>query len=118
MSDLDYKTLAEKLKELYPKGYKPGTNYAWRGSTMEIVRKLQTLVIKYNFKFTEEEAIEATKKYVDSFNGDYRFMRLLKYFLLKTIRDGEGGTDISSEFMSLIENGAQEPEENKFIDMR
>jgi hypothetical protein len=100
----ELEALAVKLKELFPKGNKPGTCYSWRGNTAEIVRKLKNLIVKYHCKFTEEEAIEATSKYVASFNGDYRYMRLLKYFLLKTSRDNEGGTEIDSDFMTYLEN--------------
>lgn len=105
--------LAEKLKEIYPKGKKDGTTYMWRGTTAEIVRKLQTLIEKYNFDFTDEEAIEATKYYVESFKGDYRYMQLLKYFLLKTARDADGNVEIKSEFMSIISNRGQLEEERK-----
>lgn len=96
--------LAKKLQEIYPSGRKDGTNYTWKGTTAEIVRKLKTLQTKYKFKFTDEQAIKATKTYVESFNGSYRFMQLLKYFILKAVRDADGNTDIKSEFMALIEN--------------
>ena len=96
--------LARKLQEIYPSGRKDGTNYLWRGTVAEIVRKLKTLETKYKFKFTDEQAIKATEAYVQSFNGNYRFMQLLKYFILKTGRDEDGNTEIKSEFMALIEN--------------
>lgn len=96
----DYIKVAKKMQDLFPKGKKEGTNYAWRDATAVIAKKLKTLVVKFNFTFTEEEALEATKKYVDSFNGNYKYMQLLKYFILKTEMNG----DIKSEFMSLIEN--------------
>lgn len=96
--------IANKLRELFPKGNKPGTNYSWRGSTVEIARKLKNLVAKYNCKFTEEEAINATKAYVESFNGDYKYMKLLKYFLLKTPINNNGDIEVQSEFMSYLEN--------------
>ena len=96
--------VANKLRELFPKGNKPGTNYSWRGSTVEIARKLKNLVAKYNCKFTEEEAINATKAYIESFNGDYRYMKLLKYFLLKTPINNNGDIEVQSEFMSYLEN--------------
>lgn len=99
--DEEFNALAEKLRELYPEGKKPGTTYYWRDSVPMIARKLKTLVAKFGAKFTEEEAINATKKYVDSFNGDYRYMHLLKYFLLKL--DKESG-DMKSEFLSILQN--------------
>lgn len=104
--DKEFRELAEKLKELFPKGKKAGTTYMWRDSTAVIARKLKTLVVKYDYEFTEEQALKATKAYVESFNGDYTYMQLLKYFILKSLPDGE----IKSDFMSYIENEGQEDE--------
>ena len=108
----DFNALADKLREIFPKGNKAGTNYNWRSSTAEIARKLKNLVFKYNCKFTEEEAIEATKAYVSSFNGDYKYMKLLKYFLLKTPRNNNGDVEIESDFMTYLENKGAAEEHN------
>ena len=100
-TDVKYERLAEKMRELYPKGLKPGTTYYWRDSTPIIAKKLKTVVEKFNTQFTEEQALDATRRYVESFNGDYRFMQLLKYFILKTDR---ATGDIRSDFLSLLQN--------------
>lgn len=115
----DFDDLANKLRELFPKGNKAGTNYNWRGSTAEIARKLKNLVVKYGCRFTDEEAIEATKAYVSSFNGDYKYMKLLKYFLLKTPRNNNGDVEIESEFMTYLENkgAAEEYNGNWAVDL-
>ena len=111
----DYLRVAKRLQEIYPKGKKEGTTYAWRDCTAVIAKKLKTLVVKYDFKFTEDDAITATKKYVESFNGNYKYMQLLKYFLLKNDVNG----DIKSEFMSLIENDDIElNNDSEFCDIR
>ena len=113
--DEDYMRVAKKLQELYPKGKKEGTSYAWRDCTAVIAKKLKTLVVKYDFKFTEDDAIFVTKKYVDSFNGNYKYMQLLKYFILKNELNG----DIKSEFMSLLENKDIElTNDNEFCEIR
>ena len=96
-----YDNLAKKLQELFPKGKKPGTNYMWRDSYSIIARKLRTVVKKFGISFTDEEAILATKKYVDSFKGDYRYMQLLKYFLLKK---NTNTLEENSQFLSYLEN--------------
>lgn len=96
-----YDELADKLRELYPKGRKEGTSYLWRDSSAKIANKLRTLVKKYNFKFTDEQAINATKRYIESFNGNYNYMQLLKYFILK--KDKDTGEE-NSQLMSYIEN--------------
>lgn len=108
----DFEAIANKLREIFPKGNKAGTNYNWRGSIAEIARKLKNLVVKYGCKFTEEEAIEATKAYVASFNGDYKYMKLLKYFLLKTPRNNNGDVEIESDFMTYLENKGAAEEHN------
>ena len=96
--------VAESLRELYPKGKKPGTTYMWKDSNTIIAQKLKTLVVKFGYKSTKEQAIEATRRYIESFRGDYRYMQLLKYFILKTDRStGE----IRSDFMSYIDNENQ-----------
>ena len=100
----DFESLANQLREIFPKGNKAGTNYNWRGSTAEIARKLKNLVVKYGCKFTDEEAIEATTAYEASFNGDYKYMKLLKYFLLKTPRNNNGDVEIEADFMTYLEN--------------
>ena len=101
-----YELLAEKLRELYPSGKKPGTNYQWRDSNAIIAKKLKALVKKYGETFTDEEAIDATKRYVESFNGNYQYMQLLKYFISKRkVIDGE--IEESSQLLSFIENKEQ-----------
>lgn len=102
--DSEYEAVAAKMREIFPAGRKPGTTYLWRDSVAVIARKLKTLTVQYGCKFTEEEALRATKNYVESFNGDYRFMQLLKYFILK--KDTSTG-EIRSDFMALLESGGE-----------
>lgn len=108
----EFLDIAESLRELYPKGKKPGTTYMWKDSNTIIAQKLKTLVVKFGYKFTKEQAIDATKRYIDSFKGDYRYMQLLKYFILKTDRSiGE----VRSDFMSYIENAGQEEVDSNWL---
>lgn len=99
--DEEYTALAEKLKEIYPKGRKPGTSYMWRDATGVIARKLKAVCIQFNVQLSESKAIEATTAYVNSFNGDYTYMQLLKYFILK--KDPKTG-ELRSDFLSYVEN--------------
>lgn len=107
--------LAEKLRELYPEGKKQGTQYYWRDSNSVIVKKLKALVKKYGDCFTDEQAINATKKYVESFNGKYQFMQLLKYFISKNVVKG-GEVEETSQLLSYIENAGQEDKQQMTID--
>ena len=105
--DAEFIELANELRELYPAGRKEGTTYMWRGTTAEIAKKLKTLVVKYKYSFTREQVLKATKDYISSFNGNYKKMRLLKYFILKSERDADDNVNVISELMTLIENEGQ-----------
>lgn len=109
----NFNTLADQLKELFPKGKKPGTTLMWRGSSYEIAKKLRTLVKKTGAKFTNEEAIEATKRYVESFNGNYSYMQILPYFILKQV-PVNGIYEERSQLLSYIENANQEDVDNSW----
>ena len=45
--DKEFRELADKLKELFPKGKKAGTTYMWRDSIPKIVLRLKAFVKKY-----------------------------------------------------------------------
>ena len=98
--------LAKKLKELFPKGKKPGTSLMWRGSDFEVSKKLKTLIKKTGAEFTDEQAIEATRKYVESFNGIYNYMQILPYFIIKQV-PVNGVYEERSQLLSYIENEGQ-----------
>lgn len=107
-----YISLAKEMQNIYPNGKKAGTTYYWKGSLSEIVHKLKTLEVKHNFKLDKVKVLEATKNYVESFHGDYKYMSLLKYFILKYDKVDMGGAELKSSLMSIIENGGQINEDN------
>lgn len=83
------KELADKLRSIYPEGKMAGTSYYYRCNRADIVRKLKSFFRRYG-EYTPEQIIEATQRYVDSFNGNYTYLRLLKYFIWKDEnKDGE-----------------------------
>lgn len=100
--------LATRLKEIFPKGKKDGTNYYWADGVALIVRRLTLFFKKYGNKFTDEQIVQATEKYVQGFNGNYQYMRLLKYFILKEKVGANGEVEGDSELISYIENAGQE----------
>lgn len=83
--------LAMQLRSLFPEGSKaPG--HTWKSSAREVSLKLKRWRVLYGktvmddgtiHQWTNDEIFEATKRYVESFNGNYKFMRTLKYFILK-----------------------------------
>lgn len=103
-SGINFESLAKKLQEVYPDGIKSGTTYPWRGTTDEIAQKLRTLVVKYDFSFTEEEAINAVKEYIESFKEPCQYTLILKNFILWVHKDKTGCYEMESMFMTIVEN--------------
>lgn len=106
-NDDRFNNLADKLRELFPTGRKPGTQLQWRDSTKVIAQRLKAFVKKFDVEFTDEQAIEATKKYISGFNGNYQFMQVLKYFIMKAGKE-DGTSIINSQLLSYMENAGQE----------
>lgn len=103
--DVDrYTALADKLKQIYPDGKKLGTTFFWKDSTTVIAERLKKFFLKYG-EHTDEEIIDATKRYVKSFNGDYRYMQLLKYFIWKN--KTSGGELIEGRLVGEVERQSQ-----------
>ena len=75
--------LAIKMQEIYPSGTKPGTHEKWQGNESLIGERILSIVKKCDLSFTDEEAIQACKEYVASFNVDKTTMHVLKYFIYK-----------------------------------
>lgn len=102
-----YTKLAETLMEMFPEGRKSGTTLYWRGNTKDISRRLKKFFKIYGDR-TDNEIIKATKRYVESFNGNYQYMRVLKYFIWKDEKkindDGEIYVDPISELANILEN--------------
>lgn len=85
----DLATLAAQMREVYPAGEQPGTGHLWRCSVPTAVERLTKLIKKKNISFTAEEAIEATKAYVNSYNNGNK-IRTMQYFIYKNVvEDGE-----------------------------
>ena len=99
-----FEEIADAMREVYPSGRKAGTNYMWRDSTAIIAQRLRSLVKKYKVSFTKEEAVDATKRYVAGFNGNYTYMQLLKYFISKQTPTGETSIESNSQFLSYLAN--------------
>jgi len=98
--------LAAKLREIYPEGKMQGTSYYYRGNTPDIKKKLVSFFKRYGDNYTDEQILDATKRYVESFNGSYLYLRLLKYFIWKDEnRDGE--VVQVSQLAEWIENADQ-----------
>lgn len=106
-SDNEILALAEKLKEVYPAGRKDGTSNYWAEGKALIAKRLKAFFKKYGTDYTNEQIITATRKYVESFNGNYQFMRTLKYFIFKD-KDVAGEREYSSDLLNFLENAGNE----------
>lgn len=104
--------LALKMKQIYPKGKKPGTNYYWSDGTLLIMRRLKMFFAKYGNEYTDDQIIRATVQYVEDKEGDPT-MRLLKYFIFKEAVSGYGEVEPTSDLLTYIENMGEEEEDDK-----
>ena len=98
--------LADKLRDIYPSGKIYNTNYYYRCNRQDIINKLKTFFKMYGTKYTDEQIINATQKYVNSFNGNYAYLKLLKYFIWKDER--LKGESVQSLLADFIENESSE----------
>lgn len=92
--------LASQMREFFPKGIKSGSA-AWKGNIREISLRLQKFFKLYGSNWTDEEILNATQKYVEMHRDDYTYMRILKYFILKTDRNKD---EEVSELATILEN--------------
>lgn len=95
-------TLAKQLKDIFPKGKKDGTNLYWTEGEALIKKRLAIFTKKYG-SYSSNDIIMATKRYINSFNGDYRFMKTLKYFIFKEKKSLDG-VESESDLLTYLEN--------------
>lgn len=118
-NDLYVESLAKDLMNIFPKGKKEGTNVYWKGNLKDTKLRLKKFFKLYSNKYTKEQIVGAAKRYVESFNGNYSFMRVLKYFIWKDIKrvdsSGKGYIEETSELATLIENEDQENSNKDWI---
>jgi predicted transcriptional regulator len=100
--------LATELKKIFPEGKKEGVNMYWAEGKILIARRLKTFFSKYGYDYTNENILSAARRYVESFNGNYRLMQLLKYFIFKNKTTNEGWIEYESQLVNFMENANQE----------
>lgn len=110
-------SLAKQLKNLFPKGKKQGTNQYWAEGEALIAKRLHKFYDKYG-KFDDDIILQATKKYIEGFNGDYRFMRTLKYFIWAEKVNAGGELESTSDLLTYIENTDETNINTSFDEMR
>ena len=58
---------------------------------------------KYPNSFSDDEIVDAAKRYVESFNGQYTYMQVLPYFIFKNV-PVNGMMEEKSQLLSVLEN--------------
>lgn len=103
-SELNFLDVASKMRAIFPKGIKEGTNSRWVDGLSLVAKRLRQFTAKYG-EFTEEEILDATKRYVDSFNGNFTKMRTLRYFMWADKRNpSTGEVEYTSDLLSFLED--------------
>lgn len=99
--------LAVKLAEIFPKEKKAGTSHYFRGNKKDNILRLKKFFKLYGH-YTDEQILDAARRYVSSFNGNYTYMRVLKYFIwkdeIKYNSEGVRYVDETSDLANWIEN--------------
>jgi hypothetical protein len=117
-TDEELLELAKQMREIYPQGkmknrYGQLTPYYYRCNNGEVVKKLKKFFSIYG-DVSNEDILDATRRYVASFQGNYTNMRLIKYFILKDdVRPTEDGNHVEqiSDLATFLENKGEEEDE-------
>lgn len=112
ISDDNLLDIVIAMQKVYPAGMKPEntpygprpSNTAWRGNKRDLVERLRKFFARYGNNYTKEQLVEATKKYVNSFGEDTRYMRVLPYFIMKSERKMHADGITSIEEVSNLAN--------------
>lgn len=108
--------LASDLMKIFPKEKKAGTCHYFRGNKKDILLRLKKFFKLYG-KYSDEQILNAATNYVSSFNGDYSYMRILKYFIwkdeVKRNAEGERYVDEVSDLANWIENEGSDTSSNR-----
>jgi hypothetical protein len=116
-SDEEFLELAKQMRDLYPRGKMKNrfgqlTPYYYRCNNSEVIKKLKKFFFLFG-NYSDEDILDATKRYVASFRGNYTNMRLIKYFILKDdVKPGEDGNHVEqiSDLATFLENKESEEE--------
>lgn len=111
--------LASKLRELWPPGEKDG-KYPWRDSVSNLAKRLQFLWTMRDMKdYTIDQCLTAARRYLAQFEDNVKYMRILKYFILKqsSIVDSKGGQKLVNQSLlaDMLESSPEEAFEPELV---
>ena len=98
--------LVEKLQDLWPAGSKDG-KYRWKCNKKDVKKRLQKFFKIYGDKYTDDEILEAARRYVKPFDdtGDRKYQKILVYFIFK---DGDSGSYLANNLEAIADNEVAE----------
>lgn len=98
--------LVQSMMEIFPSSKKPDTPYYFRGNIKDNILRLRKFYKLYGNRYSEEEILDATKRYVASHTP--KTMRLMKYFIWKDERKfdpmGKLYVDEHSDLADYLDN--------------
>ena len=94
--------LVKELRALWPSGYKD-KKWKWNSNETDIKKRLDKFFEDYGYDFTDEQIIEAAKRYVKRFDdsGTRMYQKVLKYFIVS--QNGEGS--LLADYIEAIQKG-------------
>lgn len=99
--------LADEIKKRFPKGTTPDGKYYYHCNRREIMQSLKRFITQYG-DYPDEDILDATCRYVAHFRGNYKDMRIAKYFIIKDLtKEGKG---IISDLATFLENKEEDDE--------
>lgn len=97
--------LAKKIQGIFPSGYKTdersGAKYYHKSNSKAIQNALKRFIAYYE-DYSDEDILDAAKRYVNSFRGNYSRIEMANYFVFKDNRT-KGG-EITSSLATFLEN--------------
>ena len=106
--------LAKGIQDIFPLGFTQkmghGPKYYYKSNQRAIQTSLENFIRCYG-DFTDDEILDAARRYVASFRGNYAYMQMANYFVYKDNRN-KGG-EIESTLSTFLEN--KESEEKAVI---
>lgn len=99
------KNLAKEIQNIFPSGYNrnelTGAVYYHKSNSGAIKRALKRFITNYD-DYSDEEILDATRRYVASFRGNYSRIQMANYFVYKDNRTVGG--EVTSSLATFLEN--------------
>lgn len=101
MRDAYQSNAAEDILNVPKKLSSSGDHY--RSSTAEVMNRLKKFFNDFG-DYSDEDILDAEKRYLKSFRGNYQYLKLLKYFIWK--KDSDFPTSLLADFLENKDDDA------------